>query len=35
MAATKQQAFAAFAAQAAAEGVTQIRESGCTSITPW
>ena len=32
--ASKQQAFQDFAAQAAAEGVTQIRESGCTSIVP-
>ena len=31
---SKQQAFAQFAAQAAREGVTQIRESGCTSVIP-
>ena len=31
---SKQQAFAQFAAQAAQEGVTAIRESGCTSVIP-
>lgn len=31
---TKQQAFDAFAQQAAIEGVTNIRESGCVSVVP-
>ena len=34
LAQSKQQAFAKFAQQAAREGVTQIRESGCTSVIP-